>query len=62
MANNTFELYDSDVISDSMKERMRVILTKFNNGISCNKFMDIYAVSLYLLLILFYSAVLKNNF
>ncbi|VVC34376.1 Hypothetical protein CINCED_3A021644 [Cinara cedri] len=37
-----YEMYDSAMILDSMKKKMRLILAKHKNGILCNEFMDIY--------------------
>lgn len=39
-------MYDSDMVLNSMKVKMRYVLSKYKDGIPCNKFMDIYAVSL----------------
>jgi hypothetical protein len=41
-------MYDSDTILDTMKVKMRRILTKYKDGILCNDFMDIYGVSIQL--------------
>ncbi|XP_026816464.1 uncharacterized protein LOC113555992 isoform X2 [Rhopalosiphum maidis] len=38
----SYEMYDSDTILDTMKVKMRRILTKHKDGILCNDFMDIY--------------------
>lgn len=38
-------MYDSDMVLESMKDKMRNILLQYDEGISCNAFMDIYAVS-----------------
>uniref|UniRef100_A0A2S2PA58 Tudor domain-containing protein 1 n=2 Tax=Schizaphis graminum TaxID=13262 RepID=A0A2S2PA58_SCHGA len=38
----SYEMYDSDTILDTMKVKMRRILTKYKDGILCNDFMDIY--------------------
>lgn len=40
------EAYDSDMIPVSMKKKIHDILSKYKNGILCNKFMDIYEVSI----------------
>lgn len=45
------EVYDSDMILDSMKKKMSSLLTKHKDGILCNAFMDIYGVSKTLLFI-----------
>uniref|UniRef100_A0A2H8TF29 Tudor domain-containing protein 1 n=1 Tax=Melanaphis sacchari TaxID=742174 RepID=A0A2H8TF29_9HEMI len=37
-----FEMYDADTILDTMKVKMRSILSKHKDGILCNDFMDIY--------------------
>lgn len=39
------EMYDSEMVMKSMKDKMRSILLKYEKGILCNEFMDIYAVS-----------------
>lgn len=39
-------MQDSDMVMESMKEKLRRILIKYKNGIKCNEFMDIYLVSL----------------
>jgi len=44
----SYEMYDSDTILDTMKVKMRRILTKYKDGILCNDFMDIYGVSIQL--------------
>lgn len=42
--SNPYDEYDSDMVLDSMKEKMRVLLLKHEHGILCNEFMDVYAV------------------
>jgi len=40
------EIYDADTVLDSMKVKMRQILSKHKDGILCNDFMNIYGVSI----------------
>ncbi|XP_050063063.1 uncharacterized protein LOC126552407 [Aphis gossypii] len=39
---DSYEMYDSDTVLDTMKVKMRRILSKHKDGILCNDFMDIY--------------------
>jgi len=39
-------MYDSDTVLDTMKVKMRRILSKHKDGILCNDFMDVYGVSI----------------
>lgn len=41
----SYEQFDSPNILNTMKIKMRSLLDKCANGILCNEFMDIYAVS-----------------
>lgn len=41
-----YKMYDSEMVKESMKNKMRNILMKYKNGILCDNFMDIYAVSI----------------
>lgn len=40
------KIYDSEMIMESMKNKMRNLLLKYEKGILCNEFMDVYAVSI----------------
>ncbi|XP_022169440.1 uncharacterized protein LOC111033146 isoform X1 [Myzus persicae] len=39
---NSYEIYDADTILDTMKVKMRQILSKYKDGILCNDFMNVY--------------------
>ncbi|CAH1731463.1 unnamed protein product [Aphis gossypii] len=39
---DSYEMYDSDTVLDTMKVKMRRILSKHKDGILCNDFMDVY--------------------
>lgn len=41
-------MYDSDTVSNRMKDKMRRILSKHKDGILCNDFLDVYGVSVWL--------------
>jgi len=43
---DSYEMYDSDTVLDTMKVKMRRILSKHKDGILCNDFMDVYGVSI----------------
>ncbi|CAH1731461.1 unnamed protein product [Aphis gossypii] len=44
---DSYEMYDSDTVLDTMKVKMRRILSKHKDGILCNDFMDIYGKEYY---------------
>lgn len=42
----SYEMYDSDMISDTMKDKMCQILSKHKDGILCNDFINVFHVSI----------------
>jgi hypothetical protein len=45
-SDSCIEIRDSELILDSMKNRMRSLLNKYKNGILCDAFMEVYGVSI----------------